>query len=142
MTKSKYPSQQTKYAVRYNTYYRMGYRRQVPALGCMRRVQALHAIGYTRSQLADLLDLPKDFLEKLARGRKVRISRENAQKIVEGYRTLCVQPLHNTGNANRARTWAKKAGYYPPMAWDDIDDPQQRPSIYPKRRKNRKAEAA
>lgn len=126
-TKSKYPSQQTEYAVRYNTYYRMGYRRQVSALGSMRRVQALHAIGYSRSDLAKLIGVPKDYLEKLARGRNARISREYAEKIDKAYRTLCVQPLHDTRTATQARTWARKNGYFPPMAWNDIDDPKERP---------------
>ena len=30
--------------------------------------------------------------------------------------------------ANRARTWAKRHGFAPPLAWDDIDDPDEKPN--------------
>lgn len=129
-------SRDPRYMVRYNKFYRAGYRRTVPAFGPMRRIRALHAIGYSRGMLCELTGLSDQFLYDLVKGRRFeRIDAERAKVIDEVYRTHCVQPLHKHPQANRVRTWAKKAGYYPPMAWDDIDDPKERPSRYPRRRK-------
>lgn len=120
-------SRDPRYAVRYSKFYRAGYRRTTPALGPMRRIQALHAIGYSRSILCELTGLSDQFLYDLTRGRFTRIDAERARTIAEVYRARCVQPLHNGKPSASARTWARKAGYYPPMAWNDIDDPKERP---------------
>lgn len=128
------PSRQPKYYKRYMKLYSLGYRTQVPALGISRRVQALHAIGYSRPQLMAATGLDKNVLYRLSNKAPKRVTRETAQAVIETYRTLCVQPLHNTTSAKRARIFAAKQGWYPPMAWDDIDNPKDRPSYYPKRR--------
>lgn len=111
-----------------------GLRLMVPALGSTRRLQALRAIGYTNGQLAEATDHSEIFIRQLCAGRFRQIDKVRAERIAEVYRTLCVQPLHNTANAKRARAYARKFGWYPPMAWDDIDNPKDRPSLYPKRR--------
>jgi hypothetical protein len=113
----------------------MGYRAQVSALGAQRRIQALVAIGYTFPMLSKETGLSEIYLRQLAHGiRSTRIDRRRDAKIREVYRTLCVQPLHKGYGPKRARLAAKAAGWYPPMAWDDIDSEKDRPSYYPKRR--------
>jgi hypothetical protein len=125
-------SSQPGYSRRYVKHWRHGYRATIPALGLMRRMQALRAIGYTVPQLSEATGLSTVYLYQLSEGRRSeRINKRHAQKINEVYRTLCVQPCHNKGKSLRAKNYAKKRGWFPPMAWDDIDDPQERPSRYP-----------
>lgn len=127
---TEFPSKRPAYERRYAKLHRNGYRTQVSALGATRRIQALHAIGYTRAQLQEAFGLSRKFLFLLSAGRVIRIDRGRDQKIREVYRTLCVQPLHKGFGASQVRTWAKKNGWFPPMAWDDIDDPNEQPSRY------------
>lgn len=133
MTRKK--SDSPEYRRRYRkAHYAIGYRAHVPALGAMRRIQALRAIGYTVKQLSEATGLSEVYLSQLSLGvRSTRLSREIDQRIREVYRTLCVQPLHKSYSAKRARLAAQKHGWYPPMAWDDIDT-DKTASLYPKRR--------
>lgn len=135
MTKPIKATKHPEYRNRYVKYWRHGYRARISAIGAMRRVQALRAIGYTVPQLAEATGLSTVYLYQLSEGRRSKqINKRNFQRIAEVYRTLCVQPLHNRGTALRAKNYAKKNNWYPPMAWDDIDDPTERPSRYPRGR--------
>jgi transcriptional regulator with XRE-family HTH domain len=137
MTPPTKSSKQPGYANKYTKYWRHGYRATIPALGSQRRIQALRAIGYTVPQLAEATGLSEVYLYQLSEGRRSeRINKRHAQQIVEAYRTLCVQPLHNKGTALRAKNYAKKRGWYPPMAWDDIDTDKSA-SIWERRGKDR-----
>lgn len=105
-----------------------GYHATIPALGSQRRIQALRAIGYTIPQLAEATGLSTVYLDQLCNGRRsVRINKRNAELIDRAYRTLSVQPLHNTTQATRSRNNARRRGWHPPMAWNDIDNPKERP---------------
>lgn len=121
-------SQDPEYRRRYAKLHRNGYRLSVPALGCQRRLQALQAIGYSWRQLEEITGLSRPCLRSLAHGKYTRIrARTTAKPIIEAYRTLCVQPLHNTPSASKVRGYARMKGWAPPMAWDDIDDPNDQP---------------
>lgn len=125
MTKSKNPE----YLRRYAKYHRNGYRAQVPALGSMRRIQALCSIGYTIRELAKHTGLSEVYLYNLANGlRATRIDKKRAQKIDEVYRTLSVQPCHyKSHHTSRTVSLSRKKGWAPPMAWNDIDNPKEKP---------------
>lgn len=123
MGKSKSPEYQRKYA----KLYRSGYRLSVPALGYQRRLQALKAIGYTWAQVGEATGVPRATLQQIARGNYTRVSKVLAGKIEQGYRELYLQPQHATSSARKARAYAIRFGWAPPLAWNDIDDPNEEP---------------
>lgn len=120
---------------RYSKMYRFGYRTTVPMLPYTRMVQGLHAIGYTRRDLERLTGVPRKVLQRIASGKyreasglvQQKVHLETARKIERAYSTLSVQPCHNTTKSLRARSMAIKHGWCPPLAWDDIYDPNDAP---------------
>lgn len=96
----------------------------VPAIGARRRVEALARLGYTRADLSRRLGKHRDWIRKVTSN--TLIQRETFEIIAALYEQLCMTPA--TGPlANRTRTWATRQGWPPPLAWDDIDNPDERP---------------
>lgn len=97
----------------------------VPAIGATRRLQGLMAIGYTRTVLKPRL--PRINLGLLAAGRITSIHRQTWENVRDVYEELCMTP----GPSEVSRKRAAKAGYAPPLAWDEgmIDDPDARPTL-------------
>lgn len=98
---------------------------EVSAVGSSRRVKALRAIGWTlRAQVAEL-PLEMSTLVRLCKpsprgGIRVR----NAQAIRDLYDRWSMTPGPSTFAVNDAA----RRGYFPPLAWDDIDDPNEKPN--------------
>lgn len=103
-----------------------GLARLVPSLGTRRRVRALQALGYSVPAIASEASLPaKTVLDLCYRSDRVRA--ETANAIAATYERLCMTPA--TGPySNRSRLCAQRKGWAPPLAWDDIDNPDERPS--------------
>lgn len=86
----------------------------VSRVGSVRRIQALlfmgwsHAAMYERSGVRTQMVLAQQ-------GRWV--TRSTHDKVAALYDALWSKP----GTSAHARTWARKLGYAPPLAWDDID---------------------
>lgn len=93
---------------------------KVPALGTLRRVQALVAIGWTIAELARRLDIPRLRLDRL--DERSHVQAQTARAVDALFRELCMTP----GPSNRARRAAERKGWPPPLAWDDIDNPRER----------------
>lgn len=110
---------------RYMKLYRMGRQpRLIDATGTRRRLQALMALGHTAATIDEAAGKGKNWSHMLARKPRVRSS--NAAVVAAIYERLCmVVPDHD--HAPRLRTLASQRGYLPPLAWDDIDDPNERP---------------
>lgn len=97
----------------------------VPALGTVRRLQALQAIGYGYPRLA----IETGISEKTLRNPTYRgqwVYRVTADAVATVYERLCMTPLDGP-YARRSRNMAAAKGWMPPLAWDDIDDPDERP---------------
>lgn len=122
-------SRQSAYMVRYSKFYRAGYRLSVPALGYERRLQALAAIGYPWGVIAERMggDTNKVHVGEIANGHKKALFIATAKRIEEVYHDLCLTPNPDYLQAKRIKTWAKKRNWAPPMAWNDIDDPNDVP---------------
>jgi hypothetical protein len=89
--------------------------------GTRRRLHALIALGWPTAIIFAEAGMPKN--SRIGRYPTVHI--ETAAKIKAVYERLSMTP----GPSPRSRMLARKAGYLPPLAWDDdtIDDPNAQP---------------
>lgn len=102
----------------------------VPAIGTARRVQALVAYGWGHSALAAHLGCTDAWMAQLARAdaRGSRgVLRRTAAQVAELYDRLTAQPPPTGRAAAYARTTAARNGWVSPWAWDNIDDPGEKP---------------
>ena len=99
---------------------------EVTAIGARRRLEALAAIGYTVTDLAEFLNIDAGhFAEDLE---------------VPPYKFTAVAALFDRlqlrpGTSERVRDEASERGWAPPLAWDEdnIDDPDAEPQGVPPR---------
>lgn len=91
----------------------------VSAIGTQRRLKALHAIGWSLSEVARRVGLDRVYVSRMLRTKKV--TARNARAIDGVFRDLCMTP----GPSKRARLAAERKGWLPPLAWDDIDTDEQ-----------------
>lgn len=102
--------------------------RKVLAIGSQRRVQALQRLGYSRDRICREIGYTDNgSIAYLMRAETMLAV--TAAKIAEAYERLSMT-IPETSGAVRARTWAARNGYAPPLAWDDgtIDDPDAKPA--------------
>lgn len=101
----------------------------VPAVGTARRVQALMAYGWGYAALAERLGCTDSAVAQLARAanRPRGVLRRTAGQVAEVYDQLTALPPPSGRSAAYARTAAARNGWASPWAWDDIDDPEERP---------------
>lgn len=86
-----------------------------------RKVRALHAIGWTLTELAGCLGVAVSNFgyHRLDGSHLVRVDTD--RKIDAVYRELHMTPAPDTSGARAARHRAQVNGWPPPLAWDDID---------------------
>lgn len=96
-----------------------------PALGSIRRVRALMALGHTCKQIREISGLDRTTICELVHGRTQSILITTADRIRGTYRQLAVVAGSSVRNINRA----VREGWGTPAAWDDeaIDDPEGTP---------------
>ena len=99
----------------------------VPAVGTIRRIQALMALGHTHATIAEAMGVPgRGYIAaNITKRRPHQVSQENFNRVVKAYDALWDKP----GKSVVAARHARAAGLLPPLAWDDgtIDDPAARP---------------
>lgn len=101
----------------------LGITRSIPALGTQRRIRALMALGWTSGDIANRCGwTTPQAVTVLLSGRRY-VYRSTAEKIAAVYDQLSMTPGPSTRNWREA---ARK-GWPPPLAWDNIDDPDERP---------------
>lgn len=96
----------------------------VPARGTVRRWQALQAIGWTGPQIAKASGVSVHTLRSIRYTGAERIYAETAAKLADAYDRMAMT-VPDGNYAKRARAMAAKAGWAPPLAWDDIDLDEQ-----------------
>lgn len=124
---TEYPSRTPRATARYAKEYRCGYRRLLPGWPATRRIQALQAIGYTLPQIAEGMGCHLNFVYKLSSQRATSLNKELDANLRRFYDTHMMQPQHNGQAAKKARAAAKRHGWAPPYAWDDIDELMSQP---------------
>lgn len=98
--------------------------RSLPAEGTRRRLRALIALGWPSDALAGRLGL-ETRQGVLLMGVSGRVSVRNARRVDALYAELSMTP----GPSRKSREVAARQGWPPPLAWDDIDDPDEVPLI-------------
>lgn len=100
----------------------------IDATGTTRRIRALQALGWPLYLLDQELGHGDgrqrggcNYVHNLTRQPRVHI--DTAAKIDALFRRLSM----SVGPSGRARAVARRKGYAPPLAWDDIDDPDEQP---------------
>lgn len=94
----------------------------VSAVGTRRRVQALQAIGWPLSRLG--AELGRGELGA-TRSRSDQVQARTAVEVAELFARLELTP----GPSSITKIRAARKGWPPPLAWDDIDDPDEHPDL-------------
>lgn len=92
----------------------------VPAVGTMRRLQALAAIGWSCEQIAELIGSHYRPLQKIRAGERESVRMSTARRVAGVYERLSMLPRHDRA-AKITRHTARKHRWLPPLAWDHID---------------------
>ena len=101
-----------------------GRSRLVSALGSRRRIQALMAIGWTAESIANEIGWSDGRSIRSVIFIKERVRTSTAQRIAAAYDRLSMTRGPSEITARRSA----RSGYAPPLAWDDIDDPDEKPT--------------
>lgn len=105
-----------------------GGRTKVSAVGTRRRIQALRALGYSLRELAEDGGWNTGHAALKYPLVAETITADTARRVAEIYERLSMTPA--TGpRATRSRKLAVRNGWAPPLAWDDIDDPDAAPDF-------------
>ncbi|MEV7154857.1 hypothetical protein AB0N77_09560 [Streptomyces misionensis] len=96
---------------------------RVPAIGTMRRIQALAVMGWPISHIGELAGIRGTQVNELMAGRRKRIPRAQAEAAERVFRDRWMR----SGPSAQARTVAARNGWVPALAWDDIDNPNEQP---------------
>jgi len=105
-----------------------GLERTVPIVGAQRRVQALQRLGWSAEYMSKRLGKCRAWLQMMVKhNQSGRIYRRNHEAVAALYDELSM----TLGPSRITRMRAEKAGYLPPLAWDDdrIDDPTYTPKL-------------
>lgn len=105
--------------------------RWTPALGTVRQLRAMRALGWTNVDLGSATGIDWHSISQIALGRRAAVRPGSAAAVADVYAELAElpQPLP----ASRGRAIARKSLWFPPLAWDDetIDDPAALPCLLP-----------
>jgi len=99
--------------------------RWVSAVGTRRRIQALGAMGWSQHWIADQLGVTVQAVGSYRTPKRARVWVGTARTI----RNLYEGRSMTTGPCVKAAQWAKSRGWAPPLAWDNIDDPNEQPKL-------------
>jgi transcriptional regulator with XRE-family HTH domain len=115
-----------------------GYGVRIDSTGSLRRLRALHAIGWTQTEIARRIGWTTQNLNRYFITKPAMINRGTAVAIGRVFDQLQLIP----GPSQRSRNHARRNNWAPPLAWDEdtIDDPDavadrgaHRPVSFPER---------
>lgn len=106
--------------------------RKVSSVGTVRRIQALQRLGWAVPVMAKRLGLSHQALYDI--GRYPTVYATTRDRIIALYDELSMvlpEPATTAEkvSVSRARNNATRKGWPPPLAWDDIDDENERPRV-------------
>jgi hypothetical protein len=103
-------------------------------VGAQRRVRALMWLGYSAAVIADDAGLHADTIKNLAKRLPRSLHKSVKAAIADTFDRLSMTPApteerYQRASATRTRNYARENGWLPPLAWDDIDDVNGRPTV-------------
>ena len=99
-------------------------RLQLPPHGVTRRLRALNALGYPTRLLAAEVGTTQEVICDHLRAERKYVLAPTDRRVRETYDRLCMTP----GPSEVSAKIARRNGYAPPLAWTDIDDPDEQPT--------------
>lgn len=94
--------------------------------GTRRRIEALNWLGWSRATIAAEMGMHPTNMTRLLRVDTMTVAL--ADRFREVFERLCMTlPTGNQQAITNVRNRARRHGYLPPLAWDDIDDPNENP---------------
>lgn len=105
-------------------------RARVDSTGTRRRLQALMFMGWSATQLAERLGMDRSFIRKVMD--RLQVEGPTARAVRDLFAELSnAAPPNRTRYermvVSRAQRYARERGWVSAMAWDDIDDPREKP---------------
>lgn len=106
----------------------LGRPRLIPVTGTRRRIRALQRMGWSADLIAQRLGhqarQPRDSIRNMLY-EATYVTRSMAERVARVYDELCMTP----GPSNITARRAERKGWAPPLAWNDIDDPDEAPNL-------------
>lgn len=97
-------------------------------IASQRKIQAMQLKGYSHRAICELHpDLKIDVIHRLSANYRARVTRKTHDAIAMAWVKVTQLPEPQGRSANAVRTLAKKKGYYPFGAWENINDPDCEP---------------
>ena len=97
-----------------------------PAIGITRRITALHALGWAGPAIAAEAGISINTLRRSATTAQGSSTHAPHSAVIAAFDRLCM--TRPEGHyANRTRAMARRRGWPPPLAYDDIDNPDEQP---------------
>lgn len=97
----------------------------VPVVGASRRVQALAWMGWSLQEQANRVGMYLQQVWQVAWAKQSAVTVATDQT----FRDLFEQLSATRGPSKRAHNAAVRKGWMPPLAWDDLDNPAERPNL-------------
>lgn len=111
---------------RYMKLYRMGrIPRLIDSTGTVRRIQALQTLGWSYAEMGQRGGRTENWAYMITR--RALVTTTTAARIAKVYAELCMV-IPAGGYAERTRALARRKGWPPPLAWTNIDDPDEAPT--------------
>lgn len=101
-------------------------------IGAQRRVRGLMWLGYSPVRIAEDAGLHSDTVKNLSRRLPAQLHKNVKVSIAGTFDRLSMKPAptderYQRASATRTRNHARAQGWLPPLAWDNIDDPNEQP---------------
>jgi len=110
--------------------------REFPGFMLTRRLQALAAMGWSAREIADRSGVSIFRIREVRFGSADSMYRSTAEPLLTLYEDL----QDRVGGSESTRRLAQRNGWLPPAAWDNIDNPDEKPR--PKKWQRRIPDAA
>lgn len=105
-------------------------------IGIQRRVQALITLGWTARTIGNQMGVAERSVVRITKAgtHLLRVKQEVSLKALPVYDELSMSfppetTPHERMAATKSRNLATRNGWAPPLAWDDIDDPDAKPDL-------------
>lgn len=97
----------------------------IDGTGTHRRIQALCALGWSYGEIGTACGVKsREWARELMLHQRTHT--DTAKRVAAAYEQMSMT-IPTGPTRTRGRLWAERRGWPPPLAWDNIDDPDERP---------------